>query len=241
MQKFLYIFRRMAGNGRAWKVKDQYTYNTITAILAISKKVREMFKQIPQDAYPWSCSDNAIPYWERYFGLAPEATATLEERRQSVITEYTAIGSNAAEYLEYILSGNDYDAQVVENLNGDDIGGTWDAVKFKIANGVVATYATDESPAVKQDPIQKPTTTKQWKKVYILYSPFDTNSVNTLRRLVLKYSSSHTVALLINNDPNSTIWDADLVSSIIQPINTVDAELVQVPQDAQFVIDAELA
>jgi hypothetical protein len=226
MYTFLGLFKRFAGNGRAWKLKDLFTLNSVKAFLSVAKTARTMFNTLPAQAYPWSCDDTVIPYWERQFNINPPAGVSLPDRRRTVIAEYTAIGSNAAEYLEFILSSNDHDAQVVENLSGVEMGGTWDVLPFKIANGLVATYPNPAQPPVYTDPVAKPVNTKQWKKVYILLDKYDNSSVELLRTLVLKYSSSHTVAMLVNNDPDSLYFDAEIVNALIVPLSVFDAELV---------------
>jgi hypothetical protein len=227
VELFTKLFSRMAGNGRAWKIKDAYTRGTIQAMLSISNQVRDMFARIPKEAYPWSCSDEAVPRWEKHFGVSPPPGATIENRRSSVVSEYTAIGSNAKQYLEYILAGDDHNPIIIENPDGLDLGGTWDAVQFRIANGVVATYETDTSPAVYKDPVDKPTTARQWTNVYIVIDTMDNVSGALMRDLILKYSSSHTVALLINNDPESLYFDAGLVNKLVPGNWVIDAELVE--------------
>lgn len=241
LEKFIRLFKRFAGNSRAWKLKNEYTRATIKALLSISKSARFMLRTIPKQAYPWLCDDEVIPYWEEYFGIFPGPGISIQDRRRAVVTEYVAIGSNAADYLGYILSNNDHDATILENLDAVDMGGTWDVVRFKIANGLVALYPTGPTgPVVYDDPIAKPVNERQWKKVFVVLDKFDDASVALLRRLILKYSSSHTVAMLINNDPDSTIWDAELVNELVPPVHVMDAELVTLPDNTEFVLDAEL-
>lgn len=239
---FLERFQRFAGKGRAWKVKDLFTKNSILSFLSISEKARLMLKTIPEQAYPWSCDDNVVPYWERHFGISPVNTATIEERRRGIIAEYIAIGSNAAAYLQYILSSNDFNVEVVENLDGLDVGGSFDAAPYRIGSGEVYVYGT---PATQEnisyiDPIQKPTTERQFRNIFAVRDIINPDSIALLKRLIIKYKPAHTVAIVINNDPESTFWDAELVSEFIAPVHVIDAELITDPDNSEFVFDAEL-
>jgi len=243
LANILNIFKRFAGNGRAWKLKDDFTRLTVESFLSITKSSRKMLRTIPDQGYPWLCDDETIPYWEDHFGIVPPNGDTIEQRRDTVTTEYLSIGSNAKEYIEYILAYNDFTVTVLENLSGIDVASIVGATNYKIGCGEVYSYPIpgNINAFIYEDPTAPPTNQSEFTKVFFVRGLVSANRIELLKRVLLKYKPLHTIAVYVNTDVDSTFWDAELVvDGLIDSLHVIDAEDVFIPTDPVFCFDAEL-
>lgn len=241
LDKLIQIFGILAGNGRAWMLRVEPMRSIVKALLTISDDYKKIINKVPEQQFPWLCDDEVIPYWERHFGLNVNFNDSLSVRRQRVIAEYLSSGGQSAQYLEYVFQTAGYSVDITENLDGLDLGTEWDESSLKLANGSLYWYETGGSITLR-DPIDKPTSTIEWKKVFIASVALEPEEFETFKKLMLKYKPNHTVVIVVDTSVNKVYLDADLVTPANEATSTaLDADLVTIGnQDTALSLDANL-
>ena len=235
------VFSKLNGYGRAWAIASPVITAVTETILDTFDEARVMFEKVPKQALPWECDDASIPDWEKHFKITVDYTKTIEQRRQIVVDRYSNVGNLAAEYMQYNLINAGFDdALLYQNLEGEDWGDDWDSTGIRIANGNLYWYNEALTASQLIDPIQEPTTEKQWRRVFKITVSLDRSNIDYFKELVLKYKPSGSICLVENNNSSLYFFDMDLYDGSVPPVLALDADLVTTTNPSLYNLDADL-
>lgn len=239
LNKLMKLFGIYAGNGRAWMLQTEPIRTIIKSFLSISVELKETFARLPEQAFPWLCDDDTIPYWEDHYGLTVNYNDTIDVRRSACVFAYIATGGQAPGYLEYVFKQSGFDITITENLDGVDLGTEWDTSTLKLSNGNLYWFETSGAITYR-DPIDKPDSLVKWKKVFLVDVDIGYDQFDLFKRLMLKYKPQHTVAIV--RDLSTTKYDIDenLVTDVVPPTYDIDENLMTSSVPPVYDLDGQL-
>lgn len=208
MSKITVAFKKLLGNGRAWRTPLGFTSEFLELLAYPLEKIKKRLSALRfthfQETY---VDENNIINDEELFGITEKAD-TLEERASEIALSWNLLSGNAHyKTLEYFLRKAGFEIEVIENTDEDISLGHGTNYGTGAYNGYIEDkkmqYGGHDSKVIGngflniEGTVREPAQFKNGRNAFYIRGYFDPTDVqwDKILDIVLKVKQAHTVAV----------------------------------------------